>query len=277
MNEKIILRVLREKKLNYNDLNEKEHEKYKKLLFDLDKTKSSEEMKKLCKSLKSSLRFMRLKPIGKEITIEKTRLRFSNDPYQIPKIVNRIMEYLLEQDLRVEGIFKKSPHFDRIEQAYQRYMKCLEDDGDLHFYMREFDVLEVTSAFKKILSSLGVPIFSSSFCALFCKIARANLSDEERKFAMKIVVFHLPILNLDTLQSVVIFLVMVHEIVVDANTVRLKQVTLNGISNVVTPRLFCTKDIKDPEDLVDLSRSTSFLIRYFVEIISVDSELKKKL
>lgn len=271
MNEKIIEEVLSNKILTYNDINDDEYQIFKKsvvnkknLAFD------SINMFILLKYIsKSEKIIMSLEFKNDEIVFEETRFRFTNESYEIPQGLNRIMEYLISRDLEVDGVFKKSPPHTQIVSAIAEFQKCLEEGINLNEHLDKFSTLEIASVFKEALGCYKHAIFPYDFVSFLCRIQRTELSNFERIRAIRFLFFQLPRKRLNTLQSIIMFLKIIHKIVSQYQSKRMKQISFDGFTSVITPRLISNSAIKDTKDLVDLSKIMIFIANNFEKIITI--------
>ncbi|KRH94620.1 Rho GTPase-activating protein [Pseudoloma neurophilia] len=271
MNEDLLKKLLSEKIITYNDLNDQEFRIFQESLirrkpFPTD----SRDMYLLFKQLEKSYeRDWSRKVVGAEFGLKETRFRFSNEPLFIPTFLNTIMEYLVSRDLEVEGIFKKSPNQERIIMAVARYRHCFENNEDIDQNMKEFSTLEIASVFKEVLGCLGNPILPSGLVPYLCLIQKADLTESERIRAIKVLIMQIPKDNLDVFQSTIAFIKIIHHIVSQYKSKNMQQISLKGFAAVITPRLIPTNKIKEIQDLVYLSDIMMFITENIEKIISI--------
>lgn len=271
MNEEVIEKMLKSKKVTYNDLDDREFvsliEKFISCNF---LTTDSKNMWLLLKFLEESKKIdWKEDELKSDHRWEDTRFKFTGEVLMIPVSLNRIMEYLISRDLKVEGIFKRSPQYSKIQEAITDFNICIQRKEDLEERIGKYDTLEIASVFKEILGAYNHAIIPSGFVKYLCQIQRSKISEKEKIRALRILLFQLPRSNLDVLQSVIAYIRIIHGVFSQYSTKWMKQIGLDGFSAVITPRLIASTKITDIQDIIHLADIIIFMTQNFEQIISI--------
>lgn len=271
MNENNIQKLLNDKILTYNDLDEEEFEIYKSKFH--RKHKEYENSFAMKNILTDILHFVSYKKINifvsKTTKMEDTRFRMSCKIFQIPSDLNQIMEYFLSRNLVVEGLFKKSAHYESVQNALRDFTHCIENEINLNEKMKHYDLLVLSSVFKESLNMNENTIIPIEYAKYLCNLKRANITESDKILALRYLILNLPLQNLNALQSVIVFLKIIHQIASISTSEKIKQISFAGFTSVVTPRLVLGKKTIDLDDLRDLSDIMIFVAENFEKIITI--------
>ncbi|GAA5984797.1 hypothetical protein JCM11641_002743 [Rhodosporidiobolus odoratus] len=176
---------------------------------------------------------------------------------RIPEFIDHCITAMMQMDVTVEGILRKSGNFRVITEI----INALDSSGgnDTVIDLAKLDPVTIADLFKRFLASLPDPVLTSSLFKLF--IACSHISHVGlRKRAMHLVICLMPKVNRDVMEVVFLFLdwlsTYAHIDVKDGN-----RMDLSAISRVMAPTLLRPhhRDAK-PEEVPSMISSVLMLL-----------------
>ncbi|ELQ74479.1 Rho GTPase-activating protein [Trachipleistophora hominis] len=187
--------------------------------------------------------------------LQPTRLKYSYSELYIPSELNEIMEFFLTLDLTQRGIFKRSPSIVIVEAAIKDFEECMRTRSSIHEKLARYDAITIPSVFKNVFNYYEMPLFPKEFVDYFCRIKRLPRIDDQHT-ALKFLLLCMPRTNRSTLEAVIRFIEIVHELASQKDEEHQEHMDFSGFVSVMMPKLMLKSNIRvrleNLKDLIDM-------------------------
>lgn len=211
-----------------------------------------------------------------EIKIPKDKLAesnqgFSRNPLLIPKIMNLLVEILLESGIGSDGIFRVNSLPDRLKA-----LNSIADSitsGEISLELGEsiikntFDIFDISETYKMIFRKCGSPVLPDYFLPMAARVSDIE-SIEDKRICCRTIMFGLPRQNRMILESCIFLCTRMA--VEEGSHNSKKRMNLVGLGVVMTPNLVnFNKDSIDFGQVKKLSDFVCFLFEHYKEIAKI--------
>eukprot|EP00048_Salpingoeca_helianthica_P016801 m.234304 g.234304 ORF g.234304 m.234304 type:complete len:626 (-) comp19545_c0_seq1:19-1896(-) len=176
---------------------------------------------------------------------------------EVPLILTRIVDYLVDRALHEEGIFRKAGSAARIKTLRQ----VVEDArGDVDFAKLDARAHDVSAVLKQFLREIPEPLLTSECIELFLAVPSLG-NTELQLYTLQLLVMLLPRVNRFCLRMLLDFLALV------ASQHEINKMNIANLAVVFAPTLFYVKGHKGQKMLkeVDTQLTTAATLRLMLE------------
>ncbi|WVQ81510.1 hypothetical protein IAT38_003634 [Cryptococcus sp. DSM 104549] len=131
--------------------------------------------------------------------VETTQLGSTSAPLKVPEFIEDIISTMRNQDMSVEGIFRKNGNIRKLQLLVEQI-----DKDPTTVDLSQEPAMQLAALLKRFLRELPEPLLTFRLHKLFC--ATAGLPQDERKRCLHLLITLLPKYNRDTMEVLFIFL-----------------------------------------------------------------------
>ncbi|KMV66127.1 RhoGAP domain-containing protein [Encephalitozoon cuniculi EcunIII-L] len=200
-----------------------------------------------------------------------TRLSYGKEgELLVPRNFYILTETVLSLDCRVGGIFRVRNSITTIKECVKAINSCV--DRNLSYsearrlLIRDFNVIDLTTAFKEILREYSTTIIPESLIDTMFKIAKVE-NEEDQVILCQMLFISMPKTNRHVLEATIYFLYVIHDIATDKGKNHKDNMNMEGISTIMMPNLVIKPHSE--LDLEQVGTLVSFMRMFFANFATV--------
>ncbi|KAL7349599.1 Rho GTPase activating protein [Encephalitozoon intestinalis] len=203
-----------------------------------------------------------------------TRLSYGKEgELMVPRNFYILTETVLSLDCKVGGIFRVRNSITTIKEcvdAINQYVSRNLSYGEARrLLIRDFNVIDLTTAFKEILREYSTTIIPESLIDTMFKIARIENRDDQIILCQMLFI-SMPKTNRHVLEATIYFLYVMHDIATDGGKNHKNNMNMEGISTIMMPNLVIKPHNElDLEQVGVLVNFMKMFFRDFAKIIQL--------
>ncbi|ADM11521.1 Lrg1-like protein [Encephalitozoon intestinalis ATCC 50506] len=207
-----------------------------------------------------------------------TRLSYGKEgELMVPRNFYILTETVLSLDCKVGGIFRVRNSITTIKEcvdAINQYVSRNLSYGEARrLLIRDFNVIDLTTAFKEILREYSTTIIPESLIDTMFKIARIENRDDQIILCQMLFI-SMPKTNRHVLEATIYFLYVMHDIATDGGKNHKNNMNMEGISTIMMPNLVIKPHNElDLEQVGVLVNFMKMFFRDFAKIIQLDPNI----
>ncbi|AFM98289.1 RhoGAP domain-containing protein [Encephalitozoon hellem ATCC 50504] len=170
-----------------------------------------------------------------------TRLSYGKEgELMVPRNFYILTETVLSLDCKVGGIFRVRNSITTIKECVETINMCVRRNlsyGEARrILVRDYNVIDLTTAFKEILREYSSTIIPESLIDTMFKIAKVE-SREDQIILCQMLFISMPKTNRHVLEAMIYFLYVIHDIATDKGKNHKDNMNMEGISTIMMPNL----------------------------------------
>ncbi|KAL7347638.1 Rho GTPase activating protein [Encephalitozoon intestinalis] len=207
-----------------------------------------------------------------------TRLSYGKEgELMVPRNFYILTETVLSLDCKVGGIFRVRNSITTIKEcvdAINQYVSRNLSYGEARrLLIRDFNVIDLTTAFKEILREYSTTIIPESLIDTMFKIARIENRDDQIILCQMLFI-SMPKTNRHVLEATIYFLYVMHDIATDGGKNHKNNMNMEEISTIMMPNLVIKPHNElDLEQVGVLVNFMKMFFRDFAKIIQLDPNI----
>lgn len=207
-----------------------------------------------------------------------TRFKYGSGVRNVPIEFVVLMESIMRKDTKEQGLFRKPANTVLKKECEALFFSSIDSESldveDLIKRLDVFDGIVLSSIFKQLFSRSYVSIFPAKFINLIKKVM--ILEDGNPKFVLsKFLIYNIPPINRSILESVLSFIILIHDIYSDKGIDYEGHLDIKGYGTIIMPNLFLgTEKNVTFRDLADLADYAVYLMLNIKELLDVNIEDK---